>query len=180
MDGLEQEAYVIESFLACFSEQAFAELFPVFYPRIFRYFRARRLTVEASEELSQNVLLAVFRSARQVRDPAKFRPWIFQIARNELLQHERRNRASSRAAIVEQLNENTLPAMALEVPDFGELLRDVDPLDREILYLRFVDGLTYSEIAELLNMPTGTLKWRVARARAQVASQVQPAMKEHV
>lgn len=184
MSGPDQEAAVIEKFLACFSEQAFSELFSVLYPRVFRFYRARRLSVEASEELSQNVLLAVFRSSRQVRDTARFRPWVFRIARNEMLQYERHNRASSRAAILEQLDHRAVFAasssLAPDTPEFDDLLRCVESKDREILYLRFVDGLTYNEIAELLGIPSGTLKWRVARARAQVAAQMPTVVKEHV
>lgn len=179
MDADQLEAAAINSFLACGDKQSFHALFDIFYPRAIRFFRIRGADQQTSEDLAQNVFLAIFRSARQVREATRFRAWLFRIVRNEWLQHKRRLRAASRAVRAEPLSDyddladdSLSPHLACEME---ELLHPLSESEREIVRLHFFDGLDYREIAELLNMAVGTIKWKVFQIRMKLAETI-PAM----
>lgn len=76
------------------TEEAFCGLFDAFYARLLRYYSARGVERTAAEELSENVMFQVYRRVSQPREERSFHSWIFQIARNEWLQHRRRAAAS--------------------------------------------------------------------------------------
>ena len=173
MDAEETESLVINSFLEDRAKGGFDALFDVFYPRAMRFFRVRGLDRQTCEDLTQNVFLCVFRYSQQVRDPAKFRAWLFRIVRNEWLQHQRRIKSSFGAARTESLSDHRnlsdsalSPHLAAEVED---LLHPLNEDEREIVRLHFFDGLAYREIAELLDIAVGTVKWKVFQIRAKLA-----------
>ena len=173
MDAEQRESLVISSFLEHRAQRGFDALFEVFYPRAMRFFRVRGLDRQTCEDLTQNVFLCVFRCSQQVRDPLKFRAWLFRIVRNEWLQHRRRVSSSLGAARTEPLSDHRnlsdralSPQLGAEVED---LLHPLNEDEREIVRLHFFDGLAYREIAELLDMAVGTVKWKVFRIRAKLA-----------
>src|SRR2546427_3783229 len=83
----EQDA--IDLFLGEPTEETFSDLFRAMAPQVIRYFRARACEPSLAEDLSQEVMLTVFRHVAGLRDRKLFRPWVFKIARNALLQHIR-------------------------------------------------------------------------------------------
>jgi RNA polymerase sigma-70 factor (ECF subfamily) len=85
----EQDA--VEEFLSNPSEGSFCELFANVGPRIMRYFRTQGCDRELAEDLTQEVMLIVYRRGETVRDKRLFRPWLYKVAKNSLLQHVRRN-----------------------------------------------------------------------------------------
>src|SRR5260370_22166632 len=78
---------VTETFLEAPNEESFADLFKTFTPQLVAFFRARGCEPALAEDLTQEVMLAVYRKAAQVRDRALFRAWLFKIARNALCRH---------------------------------------------------------------------------------------------
>lgn len=176
MDANQIESAVISSFLVCADKESFQALFNLFYPRIIRFLRLRGTDLQTSEDLAQNVFLSIFRSSQQVREPTRFRAWLFRIVRNEWLQHKRRLQAASRAGQTESLHEyenladiSLSPHLAREV---DELLLPLSEGEREIVRLHFFDGLEYREIGELLSMPVGTVKWKVFQIRMKLAETI--------
>jgi RNA polymerase sigma-70 factor (ECF subfamily) len=57
-----------------------------------------------------------------------------------------------------------MPAMRLR-----DLLKVLEPAERDLVLLRFVEGLSYEELASALNLPLGTIKWRIFNARKKLA-----------
>src|SRR5277367_5304849 len=82
-----REGALIERFLESPDEESFAELFRVLTPQLVAFFRSRGCELALSEDLTQEVMLTVYRKAVQVRDRALFRAWLFTIARNALCRH---------------------------------------------------------------------------------------------
>jgi RNA polymerase sigma-70 factor (ECF subfamily) len=172
VDTDQLEWLAIRSFLEQGAKCGFESLFEAFYPRVVRFFRTRGLDRETCEDLAQNVFLSVFRSARHVRDPLRFRAWLFRIVRNEWLQHRRRSAASMRSgrpesmADLENLSATGFsPHLAAEI---DALLRPLTEDEREIVRLHFFDGLLYREIAELLDMAVGTVKWKIFQIKLKL------------
>src|SRR5882724_7593316 len=79
-----REGAVTERFLKSSDEESFADLFHVFTPQLVAFFRSRGCDLALSEDITQEVMLTVYRKAAQIRDRSLFRAWLFKIARNAL------------------------------------------------------------------------------------------------
>ncbi len=169
-----KESQIIAGFLSTRTEESFCALFDAFYARLCRYFAARGTDRESAEELSENVMFQVYRHAAQLREARAFHGWLFQIARNELLQHRRRAAAAPATVAYEPLAgrlEKTLDSgerLDGEGP-FREWMKQMDEIEREILSLRFLEDLDYPAIAQVLGIPVGTIKWKVFNAKTKLA-----------
>ena len=165
----EQEA--VDLFLACPAEQTFCALFRALTPSIVCYFRARGCEIGVAEDLTQEVMLAVFRQSGALRDKRLFRPWLFKIARNALLQHLRREgRRVPTTELNQRLHDAGGPADDLMVRShFEEWMAYLEPDERQVLMLRYVEGLEYHEIAAVLDIPLGTAQWRVFHTKRKLA-----------
>ena len=158
----------LEQFVAHPGEESFAALFRLLAPQLMVYFRARGCEAGVAEDLTQEVMLTLFRKLDGLRDRELFRPWLFRIAKNELLQYLRKQgRRLETLDLTEELGGadwNPFAGLAL-----GEWLACLPAADRELLLLRYVDGFAYHEIAELLEMPIGTVQWRVFQLKKKLA-----------
>ncbi len=159
---------VVEQFVRCPNEEHFASLFRVLAPQLMVYFRARGCESAVAEDLTQEVMLILFRKVDGLRDLTLFRPWLFRIARNELLQYLRQQgrRVETLDLIEDQGAADWNPFAGLVL---GEWLDCLPPADRELLLLRYVDGFAYHEMAELLELPVGTVQWRVFQLKKRLA-----------
>ena len=150
---------------------AFAELFSFYAPRVKAYLRRLNADDALAEEIAQEVLLTVWRKAKQFdRTQASASTWIFRIARN------RRIDAARRAAKPElDAAEPALAPPETEAPD--EAVHAASREDRvraaiaalpeeQVMLLRmaFFDGLSHRDIAERIDAPLGTVKSRLRLA----------------
>ncbi len=169
---LTSERETIEEFLTCPSEESYSRLYRVLVPRIFRFFRLHGCDAGLAEDLVQEVMLAVYRRSAKLRDHQLFRPWVYRIARNALLQHLRR--AGRRVELVELDIGAREPCAAATDPLYQSRLAEwmalLDPDERQMMSLRYVEGLEYHEIGALLRVPTGTVQWKVFRAKRKLAA----------
>jgi len=159
---------VVARFVDRPDEESFAEVFRAMAPQLVVYFRARGCEAGVAEDLTQEVMLATFRKVGSLRDGNLFRPWLFRIAKNELLQHVRQQgRRPEVTALPPELSAGAWnPFDGLRL---GEWLDCLSPEDRELMLLRYVDGFACHEIDELLEIPMGTVQWRVFRLKKQLA-----------
>src|ERR1700733_8123181 len=86
-DRSHREVAATEKFLESPNEESFAELFVALTPQLVSFFRSHGCGMELSEDLSQEVMLTVYRKAAQLRDRMRFRAWLFTIARHALCRH---------------------------------------------------------------------------------------------
>lgn len=158
----------VAQFLAQPDEDSFAALFRAMAPQLVVYFRARGCQPSVAEDLTQEVMLATFRKVGSLRDGNLFRPWLFRIAKNELLQYVRQQgRRPEVTALPTELSAG--PWNPFDGLRLGQWLDCLAAEDRELMLLRYVDGFAYHEIAELLEIPMGTVQWRVFRLKKQLA-----------
>src|SRR5215475_2781235 len=149
----EKERRAIADFLSRRTEEALCALFDAFYVRLCRYFWAHDVERTIAEELSENVMFQVYRHVAQLRDGRSFSGWMFQIARNEWLQHRRRVASQPSTVAYEPIAyhlEDTLDSgerLDVDGP-FREWMKYLDEAESEILTLRFVEDLDYPEISQ--------------------------------
>ncbi len=143
-------------------------------------------------DLSQEVWLRVYRHIKRLQEPEKFRGWLSRIATNlfydELRKRKRMGRSISLDAPLQRDNHEQVtwelpsnqpsPIDQLTTKEFYEKLQiaiaDLPESFRQTIVLREIQGLAYEEIAEITKVSLGTVKSRIARARARLQSQLQP------
>jgi RNA polymerase sigma-70 factor (ECF subfamily) len=145
------------------------------------YRTALRLTHDAAdaEDLVQDTYLKAFRAADRFTPGTNLRAWLFTILHNTA-----RNRARDRAReavdvdseIVERARDSGLRTRDSETPEtlllrdaltpeLQEAIDELPPAFRQAVWLRDVEEFSYAEIAEMLEIPIGTVMSRISRGR---------------
>ena len=138
---------------------------------------------EDAADIAQEAFLRAWEKIRTLRE-APFKSWLFQIAANLCYDHFRRGRRygvmpdDDQGAKVVPLGIATPdPQERAEANERNRLVRDsIAALDHDMrmaIILRDVNGMSYDEIAGVLRVPLGTVKSRIARARAAVQERLQ-------
>jgi RNA polymerase sigma-70 factor (ECF subfamily) len=173
------ESGVVERFLESPDEESFADLFSAFTPQLVAFFRSRGCPLALSEDLTQEVMLTVYRKAAQIRDRSLFRAWLFKIARNALCrQYGKQSREVETvdlANVVGSLVASSNKPAGTSAFEFHAWMAFLESSEREALTLRFVEEWEYHEIAAAKNIPIGTVQWRVFNAKKKLA----PHLKAH-
>lgn len=164
-DDILDEVLVVQSQLG--DAAAFARLVRRWQGRVLR--RARHLTGdrEAAEDVAQESWMAVIRGLRSLRDPARFPAWTLQIVANKSRDWVRREGARRRATGRAE-GEPATPAAepdARLVKRVREGLAELDPAPRSVLRWFYLEGRSVAEIADVLDIPAGTVKSRLFHAR---------------
>ena len=164
-------------------EAAWEELVRVHTRKV--YGLCYRFTGSASEaqDLTQEVFLRVFRTVKTFRSTeGSFGTWLARVTRNLLIDHYRRTRQERVTDSIEEqfpmLEEegaaaSARPDQALAGREASEILQatlqKLSPDLREAVILRDLQEMEYREIAEVLQIPEGTVKSRINRGRAELA-----------
>jgi RNA polymerase sigma factor (sigma-70 family) len=164
----------IENFLLTRTEDAFCVLFESVYPRLRRYYLLRGMELGEAEELGQNVMVIVYQRAGEIRDRELFHGWLFQVAKNELTRFWRQRQARHQIAAMEPLSDELAGRLMTEMEltsqsNFAEWMGYLAPAERELIILRFIEELSYEELAVALGIPVGTVKWRLFSAKKKLA-----------
>ena len=168
-------------------QRAFRELLrryerPVF-SLIYRMVRDRTL----AEDLSQEAFIRAFNAIASYNPGYKFSSWMFKIAHNLTIDHLRKKRIDtislhgSPHALTEEAQARTRPIVesADERPDayvenlelgsqIEAAIGNLRPEYRTVTLLRHVEGYSYKEIAEIMELPLGTVKTYIHRARLEL------------
>ncbi|TDD10411.1 sigma-70 family RNA polymerase sigma factor [Nonomuraea deserti] len=144
---------------------AWAELVARWRVPVWTYVR-RMLDAERADDVTQEIWLAVVRGLPGLREPGRFAPWLFTIARRSVTDRLRGEYAREKESLTtdEALVEDPVQAMA----DRAELiaaLAGLPVLEREILVLFYLEDLSVEECAQICHVPPGTVKSRLNRAR---------------
>lgn len=163
-------------------EEAGAQLLEQSFPRLFRFFRGK--TDADVRDLIQQTLLRCVAHRDRFRGEARFSTFIFAIARTVLLEHLRARRRQFDPLQTSALDIS--PSLS-EVASAGELrgrlreaLRRI-PIDLQtIVELHYWEGLTGPQLAQVLEIPEGTVRSRLRRAREALARQMESAPVDQV
>ena len=145
---------------------------------IYRYIRDRAL----AEDLAQEGFLRVYQRLHTYDTTKKFSSWFFQVLRNLTIDYLRVHRVPTTS--LDELEQEGRPPAAVDVASaspeeaaerqelavaVSAALRQLRPEYREVVMLRYQEGLTQPEIAEMLGLPSGTVKTYLHRARKELA-----------
>lgn len=174
-DRLADDATLIR--LSMTEPEAFAAIFARHAPQIHR-FAARRLGAGLAEDVVGEVFLVAFRR-REGYDPAyrDARPWLYGIATNVIRRHRHAERRAYRVLartgadpVTQSPAEDVLSRVAAGAQrrQLAAALAGLPAADRDTLLLSVWGGLSYSEIARALQVPDGTVRSRLNRARRKL------------
>ncbi|MDW8280701.1 MAG: sigma-70 family RNA polymerase sigma factor [Myxococcales bacterium] len=168
--------------------QALGELMGRYQARVYRFGMKMCRDPEDAKDVLQETLLAMVKNVRDFRGASSISTWLYTIARSFCIKKRRRSKFAS--AEEHSLDAEVVPGASglqdqAKRPD--EALADkqveqaveqaiaaLDPMYREVLLLRDVEGLTAPEVAEVLGISTPAVKSRLHRARLSVREQVAP------
>jgi RNA polymerase sigma-70 factor, ECF subfamily len=132
---------------------------------------ARVVDVASADDLAQDTFLRAVRSLPAFRGDASARTWLLAIARNACMDELRarsRRRARDASFAVNRGDGERAQADAAQAVGVVDMLARLVPERREAFVLTQLLGLSYQEAAEVCACPTGTIRSRVARARADL------------
>ncbi|SEG96766.1 RNA polymerase sigma-70 factor, ECF subfamily [Nonomuraea solani] len=144
---------------------ALAELVHRWRVPVWTYAR-RMLDAERADDVAQEIWLAVIRGLPRLREPGRFRPWLFTIARRSVAERLRGEYAEAEAhAGAEPPVAEDLAGAVVERADLMAVLAGLPVLEREIVVLFYLEDLTVQDCAQVCGIPVGTVKSRLSRAR---------------
>jgi RNA polymerase sigma-70 factor (ECF subfamily) len=126
-----------------------------------------------AEDLTQEVFLRVYQGLPKFSLKCRFTTWLFQVTKNRVLDEFRASERRPRSVVaIEDIPPlEVLDAPFEQVEAMDAVWRSVDDLNVELkmaLLLRDVVGLSYTEIADALEITLATVKWRIYKAREEV------------
>src|SRR5262245_58993184 len=146
---------------------------------------------ELARDLAQESFLKAFKGLAGFTGGSSFYTWLYRIARNVVTSHQRYE--SARPKVSESLDSEAgeRPALRLVAPSSGpdpvqtaveaerkkfllQALASLPPEFREIIVLRDFEDRSYEEIADLLEIPDGTVRSRLHRARMELRERLKP------
>ena len=176
------------------AERAFSERVRRFQGRVMNLVSRVLNDRECGDDIAQEVFVRVFQHRRNYRRGSKFSTWLFTIAanlaKNEIRRRVRRRNWFSLNALQEVLKDSAIqladPTEGRESLMEREQLQDamgraiatVPEKYRLALVLRDLDGLAYEEIAQVLNIPGGTVRSRINRARSMLKRKLHPLLRK--
>ncbi len=163
-------------------DEAWRELVDRFSQKVYSVAYHFTLKREDAEELAQEIFLKIFENLHRYEGSFPLVAWVISLARNlcidryRRLKREKTFRFVSDDAVAPMLRSSDDPAEAVLKKERTKLLfaalAEIPEDLAEILVLRDLDGLAYAEIGQALELPDGTVKSRLFRARTEVAKKI--------
>lgn len=162
-------------------ELAWQDIVNHYSPRVFALLRAQCGDPDLAEEIAQSTFCTIAAKIGSYTELGKFEPWLFRIAMNRLRDEMRRRKRQARP-----VEDQALTALAgttddnpsEDAPEPAELealrkgLRELSDAEQTVIHLRFYAGLSFKQIAELLDQPLGTILARHFRTLKKLGESV--------
>lgn len=165
-------------------KQAFNRLVLLYQSRIYNLAFNYVKNDEEAKDLAQDIFVTAYKALDKLRDDTKFGAWLYQIGlnhcRNRYKRLKRRGYFTNKSLDDEnetlQLAGGETPEHELEQQRTITMVRDtIDTMsagEKEILMLRDLQGMPYEEISEILDIPLGTVKSKLSRARTSLKNKL--------
>lgn len=156
--------------------EACAALIHAHYQGVYRFLLHLTRDVSLAEDLTQDTFATVWEKIGSFAGRSSLSTWLYRIARSKLVDVHRRLRRG--AEIHDQVGRQAAgaeppgPLDAVIADDqirhLYEQLQRLEPEDRALLVLHYLQGLSYRELADVVDEPVNTVKWRVREALEQL------------
>ena len=145
------------------------ELYARHYPELLKYCTAACRDRELAEDLVQETFLKALQNPDTIEDlgPSQRRAWLFRTMKNLFVDRYRR-------AVLERAHLQTVDAEAvawdpgIQRVENEQVLASLEPEDRVLFRLRYIEDYNATQISEMLGLPAGTVRSRLSRCRKQL------------
>ncbi len=149
-----------------------------FWDRLYRWLYHLTHDAHTAEDLTQDTFLKVLANLKRFKAGTNFTAWLFRIGHNNFANHYR-SRGRHKEALPEELADQGQGPVeeAVSREAMAELSHAIDQMPIELrgaLLLRAEQGLSFRQIAEILDLTEETARWRVFRARQKLLQAMQP------
>ncbi len=182
--GEESDELLMLSFKAG-EDKAFEELVKRYKTKLFNYIYKYISDVERSEEITQEVFIRIYRSRERYKIKAKFSTFIYRIALN-LAFNEVRNRNRRKTDLHnefddkvfdDKIREHNTPEKIYEKKEIEHIVnREISNLSskyKDVILLCDIEGLSYKEVAQILDISIGTVQSRLSRGRVRLKQRLE-------
>jgi RNA polymerase sigma-70 factor (ECF subfamily) len=156
---------------------AFARLYDHFSKSVYRYLYSRVGNQADAEDLTAQTFLTALEKLPRYRERGNFKAWLFTIARNKAMDHFRKKQPEAISKVDDQIVEqNDLLNYLIQseqIQQLASLIRDLDEDEQELLRLRYVADLSFSEMAALLDKHQDAVKKSLYRLQARLQNQME-------
>lgn len=164
-------------------ERAYGKLVQAYQSRVFNFVRSMVRNDEVAEDITQESFVKAFFSLKRLQNPGSFKSWLFRIANNNTLDWLRRKKFQL-VDVDEQIHESYVDVRnpesgAIEeerLQHVRQALNKLKPDQKAILVMCDLQGLSYADIAEVLNVPFGTVQSRIFYARKKLKEHLDTAI----
>lgn len=179
---LSQDAAIVKKAIDGDAE-AFGQLVEKYSSFVYRtvFFDIRRH--EDAEDISQEVFIKAYRALASFRCDSEFSTWLYRICKNTVYDYTRKNSRAKTIPLSDMSSDDY--EREFDVPDTDgkfdpektyisketasvvqDAISSLPEQHRDIIVMRDIEGLSYSEISDILSLEEGTVKSRLSRARA--------------
>jgi RNA polymerase sigma-70 factor, ECF subfamily len=157
-------------------EAAFAELVDRYQPRLRYYLHKMLAGVGDADDVLQDVWLDVFRSFARLNAAGAFRAWLYRIAHGRAVKVFRKRRLPLEPLHEEVIDDATQDADTFQSEEAERVHAALDMLpavQREVLVLRYIEDMTYDEIAAIVDCQVGTVRSRLHYAKRALRNELE-------
>ena len=157
-------------------ETAFAKLMTTFGGKTLGYLRGI-IGGDDADDVQQEVWLSVYRHLADLAEPGAFRTWLFRTTRHRAIDFLRKRKRDheliddvpvDQVAVPDATEGEEGSAGLVDMEALTAALMAMPPPQREVMLLRYRDGLSYQEIAQVIARPIGTVRTRLHHARKRL------------
>lgn len=155
------------------SDQALTDLYNAYFERIYGFIYYRVSHKETAEDLTEDVFVKVFNKLRGLTELKAFEGWLFQIARNKVIDYYRSKKQLVPLEEIENTLEyetNVVDIVNLQTQQilFIKLLKELSPEQQQVIKLKFLEDIDNDVIAQMLNKTEGAIRVIQHRAIAKL------------
>jgi RNA polymerase sigma-70 factor (ECF subfamily) len=157
-------------------DAAFETLAIASHARLYRLARGILRDSDQADDAVQRALVQMWRKLGQLRDPGRFEAWTYRLLVNACYDEARRSRDRARDLSVNEIQEPVGPNEFRTVEDMDELERGFGRLSmehRSVIVLRYLLDLSIEQMADVLDVPGGTVSSRLHRAMSELRAAIE-------
>lgn len=151
------------------NRENFESLFQTYSDVIYRLCLYKTSNESVAHDLTQETFLRLWKSISSNKEITKPKQYIYQIARNLIVDYYKMNKAVSLDELQEEgfdpRSEESSAELVSEVSILKEAIESLDQEFRDVVYMRFVEGMKVKEIAEILDISENLVSVRISRGK---------------
>lgn len=162
MEQRQADAWILS--IATGDMRALESLYNAMYREIYGYLLSMLGDPHAAEDLAQDTFLRVYRYAPKFTASGAGKSWVYKIAGRLALTYRARNRVITEELPETLASPENAEERVLDAQMVAQAMAALSDDERQVVSLHAVSGLSLREIADMLDVPLGTVKWRHAQA----------------